>query len=290
MLRFFCRQNSVCYNKSLHKHRLAQCYNASMNVYIEYVICDNLLLDTLLLWAAAVTLKLSVKKWRLALGGAVGAACAVVSVYLSGVWLYLMKVLCLLAMCFAAVGFGKKLFWYILLTVAYTFVAGGAIVGIFYLLKLDILNSNGQFYQMKVPLFVYVLAVVVVGFLCYSIAVYVKQIKKVAPHIVKIIVTLNKNYELTGFCDSGNSLSYEGTPVCFVTKRFGGFADYYARQLLEHKFVNVPVLTVAGSVTVKAVEATVAACGKERKVYLALPVEKCQTAYNVLLNSEFCGG
>lgn len=261
-----------------------------MNVYVEYVVCDNFVLDTLLLWAAALTLKLPVKKWRLVLGGTVGAACAVVSVYVVGAWLYMLKAACLLAMCVAAVGFGKKLFWYILLTLAYTFVAGGAIVGLFYLFKVDLLDESGQFYRMNVPLFVYVLAVATVGFLCYSVTVYVKQIKKIAPHIVKIVVKLNKDYRLTGFCDSGNSLSYQGVPVCFVTKKFGGFADYFAEMLLAGKIVDVPVTTVAGTVSVKAVEATVAACGKECKVFLALPAEKCDTVYNVLLNNEFCGG
>lgn len=274
----------------MHKHLFERCYNACMNVYVEYVVCDNFVLDALLLWAAAVTLKLPVKKWRFVLGGAVGAACAVTSVYLAGVWLYLLKAACLFAMCAVTVGLGKKLFWYILLTVAYTFVAGGAVVGLFNLFHVDYLNADGAFYEMNVPLFVYVLAAAAVGFLCYSIAVYVKQMKKIAPHIVKIAVTLNKRYDVTGFCDSGNSLSYDGTPVCFVTKKFGGFADYYARQLLERKFVSVPVSTVAGSVIVKAVEATIYACGKQRRVYLALPAEKCQTIYNVLLNSEFCGG
>lgn len=251
---------------------------------------DNLVIDTLLLWAVTVTLKIPYKKYRVFLGGCVGAACAVVSVFVDGYWTYLVKTACLVLMCVVAVGFGKKLFWHILLTVAYTFVLGGAIVGLFNLFKVDYLTESGEYYQLDVPLFVYVLAVALVAFLCYSITVYVKQTKKIAPHIAKIVVTLDKKYDLSGFCDSGNTLIHEGVPVCFVTKKFNGFADYFATQALKGNVVRVTVTTVTGSKTVQAVKGKIAANGIEREVYLALPVEKCQTLYNVILSNEFCGG
>ena len=261
-----------------------------MNVYIEYVILDNLVIDTLLLWAATITLKIPYKKFRVILGGAVGAACAVASVFVTGFLTYVVKTVCLVSMCIVTVGFGKKLFWHILLTTAYTFVLGGAITGLFNLFKIDYLTSNGEFYQMRVPLFVYVLAVALVGFLCYSIAVYVKQIKKISPHIAKIVVKLDKSYNLSGFCDSGNTLSHNGLPVCFVTKKFSGFTDYFAQQTLAGNTVNIEVTTVTGSTTVKAIKGEVVVNGKQREVYLALPVSKCQTMYNVILSNEFCGG
>ena len=259
-----------------------------MNVYIEYVIADNLVIDTLLLWLATVTLKIPYRKFRVFLGGAVGAACAVVSVYVMGFWTYLVKTACLVCMCIVTVGFGKKLFWHILLTTAYTFVLGGAITALFNLFNIDYLTSNGEFYQMRVPLFVYILAGALVGFLCYSIAIYVTQVKKIAPHVAKITVKLDKDYCLTGFCDSGNTLTHDGVPVCFVTKKFSGFSQHFARQVLTGKAVDVEVTTVTGSTTVKAIKAEVVCNGKEKEVYLALPVSKCQTVYNVILSNEFC--
>ena len=259
-----------------------------MNVYVEYVIADNLVIDTLLLWLATVTLKIPYKKYRVFLGGVVGTACAVISVYVTGWWTYLVKTVCLVAMCVVTVGFGKKLFWHILLTTAYTFVLGGAIVGLFNLFHVDYVDGSGQFYQMRVPLFVYVLAVALVGFLAYSIAVYVKQARKVAPHIATITLTLDKDYTLSGFCDSGNTLTHDGLPVCFVTKKFAGFANYFAREVLCGNAVDIQVSTVTGSNTVKGVKGVVTCNGVERQVYLALPVQKCTTIYNVLLSNEFC--
>ena len=269
-----------------------------MNVYVEYVVLDNFVIDSLLLWAVALTLRISYKWWRIALGGVVGAACAVVSVFVSGFWLYLLKAACLFFMCVVAVGFGKKLFWHILLTLAYTFVLGGAVIGLFNLFQIDYLNGDGQFYQMKVPLFVYAIAVALVAFLCYSIVVYVKNAKKVTPYRVKVQIELDKSYVVDGFCDSGNSLSYDGAPVCFVTKSFKGFADYFVRQTLSGRVVEIEVATVAGAQKVAAVEGKITVKGakkgtlkcEQKKVYLALPKEKCQTEYNILLSNEFCGG
>ena len=259
-----------------------------MNVYVEYVVLDNLVIDTLLLWAAAVTLKLPFKKYRIVLGGAVGAACAVASVFVSGVLTYVVKTVCLLAMCVVAVGFGKKLFWYILLTVAYTFVLGGAIVGLFNLFKVEYLSLSGEFYQMNVPLFVYVMAVALVAFLCYSVVTFVKQAKKVAPYLVKAVVTLDKDYTISAFCDSGNTLTHDGLPVCFVTKKFASFTTYFAQQSLCGKVTQIAVTTVAGTETVAAVRGVVAVNGVKKEVYLALPKRKVDTVYNLILSNEFC--
>ena len=261
-----------------------------MNVYVEYVVLDNFVIDSLLLLAVAMTLRISYKWWRIALGGGVGAACAVVSVFVSGVWLYLLKAACLISMCVVAVGFGKKLFWHILLTLAYTFVLGGAVIGLFNLFQIDYVNGDGQFYEMKVPLFVYVLAVALVAFLCYSIVIYVKNAKKLTPYRIKVQIELDKSYVVDGFCDSGNSLYYNGVPVCFVTKSFKGLADYFVTQTLCGRVVTIDVATVAGTQKVSAVEGKITVKGEQRNIYLALPKEKCQTDYNVLLSNEFCGG
>ena len=112
--------------------------------------------------------------------------------------------------------------------------------------------------------------------------------QKIAPHIAKIVVTLDKSYHLSGFCDSGNTLTHNGVPGCFVTKQFGGFADYFAKQVLQGNVQAVTVTTVTGSKVVQAVKGKVSVGNVERDVYLALPIEKCQTVYNVILSNEFC--
>lgn len=261
-----------------------------MNVYIEYVVLDNFVIDSLLLWAAAATLRVGVRKFRIVLGGAVGSLCAVVSVWLTGLPLYVLKGLCLAAMCFACVGWGKKLLWHVLLTVAYTFAFGGAIVGLFNLFNVDYLAGDGQFYRLRVPLFVYVTAAALCFALCFCIVRYIAQARRAAPFITHAIVTLDKPHKVSAFCDSGNSLSYNGLPVCFVTRRFGNFKEYFAEQTLLRNAVQIDVRTVAGQTQVTAVPAKVCVDGTSRDVYLALPAQKCETTYSIILSNDFCGG
>lgn len=260
-----------------------------MNVYIEYVILDNLSVDLLLLWAAAVTLKLPYKWWRLVSGSAVGALCALLSVFVSGWLVYAVKTLCLVLMCITSCGLGKKLFWYILLTVTYTFILGGAIVAVFNFFNVSYLTENGEFYNLDVPLFVYVLAAFFTLLLCYSVAVYVKETKKIAPYLVKAKVYLQgKEIAVSAFCDSGNTLMHNGIPVCFVTKKFNGFTDFFAEQTLQSNVCKIQAVTVTGTQTVLGARGLVQANGKRLEVYLALPCDKCQTTYNLILANAFC--
>lgn len=265
-------------------------YNVGMAVYVEYAFLDNFTMDCLLLFCATVTLKITFRWWRVALGALVGTVGALLTVFVDGLLSYLCKALCLFLMCATVVGFNKKLFWHILLTLAYTFVTGGAIVGIFNLLRVDYVSENGFFYNAPVPLFVNFLAVAVAAFLCYSVAVFVKQTKKIAPYLKKVKVNLDKAYFVTGFCDSGNTVTCEGLPVCFVTKKFGNVSDYFAGKILRGETKQVEVATIAGSKTVAAVAASIAVGEKQYDVFLALPVSKCQTQYELLLSNEFAGG
>lgn len=263
-------------------------YNACMNVYVEYVFCDNFTVDFAILLAVSLTFKVKPNYFRLALGATVGATCAVFSVFAVGVWLYVVKTACLVAMCVTAWGI-KKLIWHILLTVAYTFVLGGAIIGVFGLLQINYLDG-WNLYQTAVPLFVYVWAVAFVSVGIFAVVRYVRVRRQIAPFVVQAQVTLDKEYTVQGLCDSGNSATHNGVAVCFVTKSFEGFADYFARQTVSGKTVSVRVGTVAGNQVVRAVSAQITANGVTSDVYLALPTNKCHTLYNVVLSSIFCEG
>ena len=259
-----------------------------MTVYVEYAFLDNFTMDFLLLFCAALTLKIRFRWWRLVLGACVGTAIALATVYVCGFWQYVAKALCLFLMCATSVGFGKKLFWHILLTLAYTFVTGGAIVGLFNLFRVEYVSQNGFCYNMPVPLFVYFLAVTLCALLCYFLCAFVSQNKKIAPFLRKVKLSLDKTYTLLGFCDSGNTVSYNGLPVCFVTKKIGGVSAYFAQKILKGETVQAEVCTLTGTKKVTAVFATVTVGKTERKILLALPFSACKTQYDLILNGEFC--
>lgn len=259
-----------------------------MTVYVEYAFLDNFAMDFLLLFFASVTLKLRFRWWRLILGATVGTVIALITVYLKGIVLYVTKALCLFAMCFVTVGWGKKLFWHILLTLAYTFVTGGAILGIFNLLNVDYATQNGFYYNATVPLFVYLGAILAVVAICYSLHAFVMQTKQIAPFLQKVVLHLDKAYDMCGFCDSGNSVMQNGVPVCFIAKRNRQIAEYFAAKLLRGETVSIEVQTLTGRKTVVAIESTLEVRGEKYGILLALSPVKGQTQYDVILNSVFC--
>ncbi len=222
------------------------------------------------------------------MGAAVGTAIALSTVFLEGFWLYAAKLVCLGAMCLVSIGWGKKLFWHILLTLTYTFVIGGAIVGIFNLLNVSYVAENGFCYNMPVPLFVYFFAVAFVSAACYLLHAFVVQTKQIAPFLQKVRLHLDKTYDMCGFCDSGNSVVQNGTPVCFLSKQNKHVAQYFATKILHGETVSVDVQTLTGRKTVVAVSASLEVHGEMHSVLLAFSPVKGETRYDVILNSAFC--
>lgn len=273
-----------------HFFSLSSIYNVCMVVYVEYVFLDNFSMDCLLLWLALVTLKLPIRWYRVVVGGAVGAICAIVSVYFEGIWLITVKLATLLVMCISVVGWGKRLFWYILLVLAYTFLMGGAIIGIFNLFNVQYIVDGAFVYNGRIPIFLCIFALLFVCFLCYSLHIFVLQSKKVAAYVCRVTVTLQqKSYNVTAFWDSGNTLEHKGLPVCFVTKRFGDISALFSRSIMQGKAESIPVVTVAGQTSVIAMQGTLQLEGKQRAIWLALPKQKCKMPYNVLLNNNLGG-
>ncbi len=254
-----------------------------MNVYVEYVLLDNMAVDCLLLYLATATLHLKTKWYKLLLGSFIGGVCAIATVQLQGAWIYLAKMLSLFLMCVATVGFGKKLFWHILLTLAYTFVLGGAIIGIFNLSTNDFVS--GVIYQSDIPLFVYAIALFLLIFLTVSVVAYFKNIKAVAPYLCKVVITLDKSYKVTALLDSGNCAQACGVPLCFVGKRF---AKLFAQLTLQRKTQSVTVLTVAGQKQFICVKGFVTMDNATTQVFFA--ISQTQTLYDVILSNQLFGG
>lgn len=259
-----------------------------MIVYVEVVLLDNFCLDLFILCASTLSLRIKVSRLRLVFGAIVGAIGATLSVYAGGVLVYFVKVGILLAMCITSVGFGKKLFWHILTTLAYTFISGGCIVGLFNLCNVSYVNADGFFYQTQVPLFVYAAALALVAFVGYSLFCYRTDFAKVAPYLTDVTLSFGgRTVKVRAFRDSGNTLTYQGCAVCFVVGKIDGFADYFARCLVCGQTVKVQVCTVAATTEVPAVEAILTEQdNNSRKIYLALPRNKCPSFYQLIVNGN----
>ncbi len=236
-------------------------------------------MDYILLWLSSLTLKLPTKWYRCSLGAIVGSVGAILTAQTFGVWLYVAKLLCLILMCVSTVGFGKQLFWHILLTTAYTFFTGGAIVGIFHLTGNSF--TSGLVYQGQLPMFVILAGVLLVIFLARAILQCLGHVKRVAPHLQKVQIVLQKRHVVQALQDSGNCAMLDGLPICFVAKRF---AKEFAQRMVVGNVKNATVTTVLGQQKVLVTKGQVCFNGDTFVVYFAL--SKTHLLYDVILPSQ----
>lgn len=195
-------------------------YSFCMKVYIEYVLADNLVMDLFLLFVSARVARQKIANWRLWLAsviGSVGAVC--VSLLGASPWCLLAKTLLffvMTAVAFAQKDFKKSLFACVLFGV-FTFVTGGAVIGLFYFFKVDFFDGATLSYISQVPFGLIVLGVLSVAWLARCIVAETKKQRALKSFGCVVSFTLfGKKREMQGIFDSGNTLVEGGLPVCFL--------------------------------------------------------------------------
>ncbi|MEG2002842.1 MAG: sigma-E processing peptidase SpoIIGA, partial [Clostridia bacterium] len=189
-----------------------------MEVYIEYVIIDNLIIDGIILYLTEKFTKDKVVWWKILSGAIVGTIFSVFSPYISlnkPLFLLAKFLLSVLMVSLARCKF-KGLFRAILLFYLLTFTFGGVIIGLFYLVNIDFQTANELYYLLNFPIGILVGGV----FLCIFLVVYgyrySKKRRAMSTYIYDIEVFYkDKSKKLVGFLDSGNFLTDKvtGKPV-----------------------------------------------------------------------------
>lgn len=259
-----------------------------MTIYVDYLVIDNMSFDCFLLWLACKSARQPVVWWRLILAGLLGAACALVSVFCKGALLVFVKLAFVVPMCATVVG-KRRLLVVTLLFVAYTFLLGGAILGLLSLFQVDYqLNGNLNYYA-SVPIGFFVAGIFCVLLLCQWLTRYLTAQKRVLQSVVKVTLTLpNQTLVLDAFCDSGNLLCHNNLPVCFAVGSFAkDFSQTLAQQILCGNVQTICYSTVSGDAKCLAVKCKIASDNVQKDCYLALSTANCNVDYQILLNGEF---
>ena len=191
-----------------------------MEVYIEYVIADNLILDYLLLKTARRSLKLECSFWRIALSAVLGtaAACVLPLFRLNKGALFFIKVVlgALLVIIAGKFEKPKQIFECFNLFLFFTFLFGGAVIGIFYLLGINYASEEYFYYNTEVPLGIIIGSAFIIYVCCKKILKFIYRKKDIYPFVKDCELSVNGfKITLKGFMDSGNRLSYyrSGAPI-----------------------------------------------------------------------------
>lgn len=265
-----------------------------MEIYIEYVIIDNMAINSLLLWSAALTARIKVKWWKIMLAAAIGTgfACvmpfiAVSSLVLAGIKILIAPLLTFLA--YSPVNV-KKLVWSTLIFTAYTFVLGGIILAFIYMGVNMTLEKAAIYYSSSVPIGAYLAGLAAFGFLIFKLNEFIKSEKRLRQNIKKTVFTIDgKKISADGFIDSGNTLFADELPVCFVSnKKLITLLknEIASATVTGGKIISGEYMTVAGSSAFYGIEKEIQVGEKIEKAVLT--VSKAETnRYDIILNAVF---
>lgn len=189
-----------------------------MEIYIEYVIIDNLILDCILLYIMQKLMREKATWWKILIGGVFGTVFSVMTPYISlqKELFFLAKILIsLLMVSFARLKF-KGMFRAIMFFYLSTFTFGGVIIGVFYLLEIDFTSANALYYLLDFPIGIIVggmLLGIILMIKGYKIA---KRLRGNSKYLYDVeMFHMNKSVKAVGFLDSGNFLKdrITGKPI-----------------------------------------------------------------------------
>lgn len=195
-----------------------------MKVYIEFVILDNLVIDYIVLYAAAMTVRLSVKWYRLLPSAIIGTTVAVLFPLMGAVQIWaalLIKAGVSAVMTLIPAGFHlKKYLLSLLFFYLYTFVIGGVCYGLLSLFTDVDFSSGGLTYESKVPIGLPLLAAFLAYIAIAAMLAYLKAKKRIQEISCEIEIILGeKHVKLPAIIDTGNLLRdpESGDPVAVVS-------------------------------------------------------------------------
>lgn len=218
-----------------------------MQVYVEFALIENFCMDFTLLYCAKLVCKNPAGWRRIALGAAGGAVFAVVFPLftLPAVASVAVKILSGAVIC-AVAGRYRRLKSYFVFTAAFTgftFAVGGALIAVFALAGVNYQSGAGYLIS-SVP-------IGVPAFFAVTAVMFARKLKRRLTVSEKSEVTVklysgNDSVEFCGFFDSGNRVSYRGSPVSVIPLSA-------AAQIIDAASISssVKIHTVTGSKKLK---------------------------------------
>lgn len=193
-----------------------------MDVYIETVLLDNFVIDYIILFAVSKTLHLKIKKKFLAFASLFGAVFALLLplINLHEVLLFTLKMCCGVLMIFIIIRKPlKKFLLSFFLFVIYTFVTGGAIIGIILFFNGNIYSAATLNYNFKVPVWAIAVGAMFIVLSTLKLVKFIDKKRHVFPFKRRVEISLGKNNcECEAFIDTGNGVfDSEGQGVNIIS-------------------------------------------------------------------------
>jgi len=218
-----------------------------MYVYIETVILDNFLIDSLLLVLTSKFTKCPVSTLGVILGATFGTGFALFSPYLqlTGIWLWVIKFIVAIIMVLFSLPSLYRFFTRLLCFLLLTFVIGGAMVAIFYFLGNPISNALSFSLDSAIPVGGILAVTVALSLLLWVQFRKFYTIRRIQQYLIDVTICIrNMPVTLRGYLDTGNGLiNNHGNPVVILNEKDlrYWFSPIERVDLLLHRFQNVKI-------------------------------------------------
>lgn len=194
-----------------------------MTIYLDVVIVENLIMDTIIIYATAIVLKVKIRHLRIIISSLIGAIYSVLS-YISDLEIYnnlFLKIFLSIVMVYIAFSPQniKTLMKQILIFYLTSFLFGGVAFALIYVIKpQEILMKNGLFLGMYPLKTVFLGAIVATAILITAFKVVKSNITKKDMMCNVSIELNNKTVNIKTMIDTGNMLKepISGLPVIVV--------------------------------------------------------------------------
>lgn len=182
-----------------------------MEVYVEYVIIDNLIINYLLLKVSIYLARIKSSNLKLIISSVVGTAVAVIMplIKMPNLALIFIKILLgvsmvLITLIGESISKFPQVFGFFIM---FTALCGGVIIMIFYFAGVDYKIYFSLNYNSFIPIGITILIIFVISRLTIKWVVSLFKLRDVRPFIRKCVVISNgKKVVTNGFIDSGNRL------------------------------------------------------------------------------------
>lgn len=192
-----------------------------MEVYIEYVIFDNLIIDYLIVYFTGLISSLKFKKINMLLAVLCGVVCAVILPLFSikTPYLLIMKILTGFLMVIFLKKYANFRQFLMVCIVLYsvTFLFGGVCVGVNAMLGISIDGGQVLINGFDFPISIFVLFASGYFYLLIKLIKYIKIKSKLTNFYFDVTIIQNKkSYYLRGFLDTGNKLFDNNSPIVII--------------------------------------------------------------------------
>ena len=209
-----------------------------MSIYIEYVLIDNLVINTLILLCVKNTLKLKVKGWRLFLSATLGTIVSVVLplLNLSSLWQLPIKIVLGIVMVLILSSYLKLKEFVIsfVLFILYTILLAGASVVtlLTFGTSLEALSAGG--YDISIPLGIVLSIVSLYVVIIIYIGRYLTRKRDLSPFLRKVDIFISeKTVSVWAFIDSGNKLMDLKTGLPVVILSINALSKVFSEEEIE---------------------------------------------------------